>query len=256
MEANNFLIEEMKWPDVENMVKKNPIIFIAVGSIEQHGPHLPLGTDVVAPYEFAKKVAKKIGALVAPPIRPGISPHHMPFPGTITLRPATLIAVIKDYCRCLSHHGFKKIVLLNGHGGNRNTVQLAVQEVKDELPDLNIAAFEWWTFIPKELGSATSADEGIHANRMETAWMLAFAPNLVDMTKAVTEYPSFYRENMPTEEFFLHMTKVKTIADLSKSGVVGPAAKASKEDGEELVEKAVERGIEFFEKLGKLFDSS
>jgi len=242
----------MTWKEVEEALKRTDTIFVPVGAIEQHGPHLPLNTDTIAPLEFAKRVAEKIGVLVAPPIRPGISPHHMPMKGTITLEPSTLIAVIKDYCKSLYKHGFNRIFLLNGHGGNANTIGVAVQELHKELPDAHTASFNWWTFIPKEVGEVMSPSEGIHANRLETAWTLAISPDLVDMSKAVNEFPPFVKEGMSQDEFRINMSTVKTIADLSKSGVVGKAAEATKELGEMCLKKAVEKGVKFFEALMKM----
>jgi len=243
------LLEEMTWCEVEEALKRTDTVFVPIGSIEQHGPHLPLNTDTVLPLEFAKRVAEKTGALVAPPIRPGFSPHHMPKPGTITIKPSTLIMLIKDYCTCLFKHGFKRIFLLNGHGGNANAVGVAVQELHDELPEAQIAYFDWWTFIPKEMGKLMGPSEGIHANRMETAGMLAVAPKLVDMSKAVDELPSFVKEGMSLEKFSLYMSTVKTIDDLSKSGVVGKATEATKEFGEKLLNKTVEKAVKFFKEL-------
>lgn len=248
---SKILLEEMSWCEVEEALRRTDVILVPIGSIEQHGPHLPLNTDTIVPFEFAKRVADKIGALVAPPIRPGVSSHHMPKPGTIAIEPSTLIALVKDYCRCLFKHGFKRIFLLNGHGGNSNTVGVAVQELHDELPEAQIAYFDWWVFIPKEMGELMSPSEGIHANKAETAWMLAVAPDLVNMSKAVDELPPFVKDGMSEEEFRVYMAAVRTIDDLSKSGCVGKATEATKEFGEECLNKAVERGAKFFEALMK-----
>lgn len=245
------LLEEMTWPEVKAALEKADTVLVPIGSIEQHGPHLPLGTDAIAPFEFAKRVAEKIGALVAPAIRPGISPHHMPFPGTITLSPTTFIGLIQDYCRCLAKHGFKRIVLLNGHGGNSSCVGVAVTELHQELPDLQILAFDWWIFIPRELGRTMGMEEGIHANKMETSWMLALTPHLVNMEVAVAELPD-YPEGMTPDKFGLFMSTVKTISDISKSGVVGDATQASKELGEECLSKAVENMARALEEIGKI----
>lgn len=242
------LLEEMTWPEVKAALEKVDTVLVPIGSIEQHGPHLPLVTDVIAPFEVAKRVAEKIGALVAPPIRPGISPHHMPFPGTITVSPATFIGLIHDYCRSLAKHGFKRIVLLNGHGGNTSFVAVAVTELHQELHDVQILAFDWWIFIPREMGRPIGMEEGIHANKMETSCMLAVIPHLVNMDEAVAELPD-YPEGMTRDKFGLFMSTVRTISDISKSGVVGDATQASKELGEEYLSKAAENMARALEEI-------
>ena len=245
------LLEEMTWPEVKAALERADTVLVPIGSIEQHGPHLPLATDAIAPFELAKRVAEKIGALVAPVIRPGISAHHMPFPGTITLSTTTFIGLIQDYCRCLAKHGFKRIVLLNGHGGNSSCMAVAVAELHQELPEIEILAFDWWIFIPRELGRTMGMEEGIHANKMETSWMLALTPHLVNMDQAVAELPH-YPEGMTPDKFGLFMATVKTISDISKSGVVGDATQASKELGEECLSKAVENMARALGEMGRI----
>src|SRR5207249_9454421 len=108
--STNLFLEDMTWFDVQELLKRQKTILVPTGSIEQHGPHLPLNSDVVAPLEVSIRVAKKLGTVVAPPIRPGLSAHHLPFPGTITLHSQTFIDLMKDYARSLASHGFDPIV--------------------------------------------------------------------------------------------------------------------------------------------------
>lgn len=247
------LLEEMTWPEVKAAIKKSDTVLLPIGSIEQHGPHLPLATDAIAPFEVAKRVAEKIGVLVAPVIRPGISPHHMSFPGTITLSTTTFIGLIQDYCRCLAKHGFRRIVLLNGHGGNSSCIEVAVTELHQEFPELQILAFDWWIFIPKELGATMVMEEGFHANKTETSCMLALTPHLVNMDEAVTELPE-YPQGMTQDKLGLFMATVKSISDISKSGVVGDAKQANKQLGEECLNKAVEnmsRALKEMRRVGR-----
>ena len=108
-------LQEMKWEEVRDHLQKDDVVIIPVGSTEQHGTHLPLGTDSMVAIALAEDAAKEAGALVAPPIWFGWSPHHMAYPGTITIRPETLIELIMDVCRSLIYHGFHRVIVLNGH---------------------------------------------------------------------------------------------------------------------------------------------
>ena len=104
-------LEELTWPDVESALQNGTrTAIVAVGSIEQHGPHLPLGMDTFDADELACRIARDLGdALAAPAIRPGCSGHHMEFPGTITVPPETLMDIIRTYCRSLDEHGFEYV---------------------------------------------------------------------------------------------------------------------------------------------------
>src|SRR2546422_9514563 len=168
--SSTLFLEDMTWFDVQELLKQkggHPIL-IPTGSIEQHGPHLPLNSDVVAPLEVSILVAKKLGTVVAPPLRPGLSAHHLPFPGTITLRSQTFVELMKDYARSLASHGFDPVVFINGHGGNSAAISVATSELRTELSPTKIIAFSWWEFIPKDMGRAMSFEEGFHANAQET----------------------------------------------------------------------------------------
>lgn len=119
-EKRNLLLEEMTWVEIDNAIRKGfDTVIIFAASIEQHGPALPESTDMLLGYAEAVDLAKRLGnALVAPVIRPGLSAHHMCFPGSITLRPETFKAIVEDYISAYVHHGFKNIILCSSHGGN------------------------------------------------------------------------------------------------------------------------------------------
>src|SRR5919197_4742979 len=120
-------IEYMRWPEIRERIADghNTAVF-SVGAIEQHGPHLPSNVDELLGSEFALELARRLGrALMAPTIRPGVSPQHIEFPGTITLRSETLKLLIEDYVHSLVRHGFRRVVVISAHFGNRSTVELA-----------------------------------------------------------------------------------------------------------------------------------
>jgi len=132
---SRFWIHELTRPAFEGWLRRepSPVVIIGLGSIEQHGPHLPLGTDSLTAREFIYEVAKRTNSVCVHPCFPGYSPHHMGFPGTVTFRETTLLAVVMDTIGSLAHHGIKRFLLVNIHGGNRNIVNLAVQLAKREF---------------------------------------------------------------------------------------------------------------------------
>jgi creatinine amidohydrolase len=234
--SNPIFLEEMRWPDVEELLKRTKLILVPTGSIEQHGPHLPLYSDVVAPLEVSILLAKQLGTVVAPSVRPGVSAHHMPFAGTITLQAQTFIAVVKDYARSLASHGFDPIIFINGHGGNSAALSIATAESRNELSPTKVIGFNWWDFIPKELGKGLSFEDGFHANAQETSWTLYLRPDQVRMERAKREMPEASESIKMSESFYA--STFRTFKDVTSSGILGDATKANKEWGKEMIEGA------------------
>ena len=116
------------WKEVEDYLQRSRTILVPIGSTEQHGPNGLLGTDAICPETVAGGVAEALDILIAPTISIGMAQHHLRFPGTISLRPSTLISLILDVLNSLSGHGFEKIYFLNGHGGNNASIQAAFSE--------------------------------------------------------------------------------------------------------------------------------
>jgi creatinine amidohydrolase len=123
------LLHHAAWPEVEAYLTRSTGILMPIGSTEQHGPNGLVGTDALCAEFLAKAVGESCEALVGPTISVGMAVHHMTFPGSMTLRPSTLIQVIQDYVMSLSRHGFRRFFFLNGHGGNIATVQAAFYEI-------------------------------------------------------------------------------------------------------------------------------
>lgn len=173
-------LQLMTWPAVEAYLKDSTGIIIPIGSTEQHGPNGYIGTDALCPEFLADGIAEATGALVAPTISTGMAQHHLGFPGSVTLRPSTLMAVVQDTVNSLSRHGFDRFFFLNGHGGNIATVTAAFSEIYAESslgtaghnrPPVRCKMQNWWDCkgvraLSKELfGDA----EGGHATPSEVS---------------------------------------------------------------------------------------
>ena len=179
-------LEQMTWKMVEEAITQGyKTVMMAVGSIEQHGPHMPLGTDTYLGDAITTKAAEKLGkTLVAPTIRPGCSEHHLDFPGSLSISPELMIELLKEVCLSLDRHGFENIVLIPSHRGNFGPVSVAVQST-DPLLEANLMAVTnlmGLIGVMKESVAATGASPdaaGGHAGAGETSFMLAYKPELV-----------------------------------------------------------------------------
>lgn len=182
-------LQDMKWEEVENaLVGSSNVAIVPVGSTEQHGKHLPLGTDSFAAIGLANDVAERTNTVVAPPIWFGWSPHHMWLPGTITLRPETLVEVVVDVCKSLIHHGFTKLVIINGHRmANLPPLQLACARVGQETGSI-VKLVDPWPLSEKIRRELNIPSLG-HADDLETSHMLFLHPELCEMEKVVKYVP-------------------------------------------------------------------
>jgi creatinine amidohydrolase len=167
------------WPEVEAYLQSSRGIILPIGSTEQHGPIGLIGTDAICAEVVARGVGEATGALIAPTIAVGMAQHHLGFPGSMTLRPSTLIAVLQDMIESLARHGFERFYFLNGHGGNIATLAAAFSEIyaarslstTANIPPIKCRLKNWWQNqevlkLAKELyGDA----EGSHATPSEVA---------------------------------------------------------------------------------------
>lgn len=243
----------MTWQETEERIRKCDTILVPIGSVEQHGPALPLDNDHFIATRFGELVCEmmwpNVEVTLAPTLALGHSPHHMGFKGTITLEEATLVSVIVDVCKSLRNHGFNNIILLNGHGGNRTAISSALTKLHNEGLK-RVFSIDWWGFIMDKIPELFSRPV-FHACDMETsvAWALG---QRVLVKKRVDEpgrspYPDYVMPDMLNPP--PNVSVGTSMKDFTDSGVVGYSTRATKEKGETAVHLVVERVCEFIRSL-------
>ncbi len=156
---------DLNWLDVESYLKNDDRLMIVLGSCEQHG-YLSLLTDAKIPQALADAASQKTGVLVAPSLNFGASPYFLAYPGTISLRIDTLMDVVEDIMRSVYRHGFRRVLVLNGHGGNE-PVRARLFELVSELSDLRIAWYAWWSSHSVEAVARKYELKSYHASWIE-----------------------------------------------------------------------------------------
>jgi creatinine amidohydrolase len=253
--VKNFL-PHMTVPEVRDLLTRSDMVIIPVTSLEQHGLHLPVGTDYFGGVERAKLIAQQTDVLVAPILYPGQSPYHMEFPGTITLSSETIQAVIVEAAESLIRHGFKRFLILNAHGGNRAITTFVVDRINQETPGIAV-----------DLGLFDR-----HGGVSETSRALYLAPSLVDLDAGVAaqlSLPAHLEAMMPEVlggdptalTVFLaeglkatETGKGTSAADMSTTGVWGvrDPADATVEQGRIETEVSVDAAVAFIERWKEL----
>lgn len=160
--------DELNWMDIESYLKQDDRLMLVLGACEQHG-YLSLLADTKIPLAIADAASQKTGVLVAPPLNFGISPYFLEYPGTISLRTSTYLQVVEDLVRSTYGHGFRRLTILNGHGGNAPATARLV-ELCNELPDLKVGWYAWWT-----APSVTEVAEKHGLKSYHAAWIEAFS---------------------------------------------------------------------------------
>ncbi len=179
-------LHERSWPEIQAYLARDDVALLPVGSTEQHARHLPVMTDAAEAIAVALGAGRKAGVLVAPPVWYGWTPHHMAYPGTITLRAETLTAVIEDVCQSLFYHGFRRIFIVNGHRlANLPPIEIAAVKVRNRTGGY-VMLFDLALSARVEIGAITSGRPGAvgHACEDETSQMLHSYGHLVNMREA------------------------------------------------------------------------
>lgn len=186
-------LAELTWPDVEAYLSGCQTVIIPLGAVEQHGPAMPLGTDVMIAQSLAHETAKTMGRLVAPALSPGISLiPHMNFKGTISFSTATFTSMIIEFITSLHRHGFRNFLLINGHGGNDGAVKNAVIECCHRLDDMKINWANWWTMKDIAEKAVTELGGPIgHGCAAEVSLIMNIDENLVVNERLSREFSGY-----------------------------------------------------------------
>jgi creatinine amidohydrolase len=235
---------EIEWrklraDELREQARQEAIVILPVASLEQHGPHLPVEVDSMLGETVARRAALKLvergqPVLVLPVLWTGLSEHHMSFGGTITLDNAAFAAVVEGIVRSVLRHGFKRIVLLNAHGGNENALRSITDDLTPKL-GVPIVQFTYWYAAAVAIAKILETQGGLqHACEAETAMMLAVRPELV----ATDRIPLAKANTTPDVADIVGggVYRWRSIGSRSGSGVIGNPEAASAEKGERLFE--------------------
>lgn len=245
----------LNWQQIAQLPnKKNSLIIQPIGAIEQHGPHLPIVVDAAIATAVVGQALSQlddaIAAYALPTLCYGKSNEHAQFPGTITLSATTLMAVLTETAQSLYKSGFRKLILINAHGGQPQVLEIVARDLRQQYPDLMVFPHFVWgaPHQAKEIVGAEEYEQGIHAGDVETSVMLTLMSEQIEMDKAVREFPvPFAPENLLSLEG--NLPTAWMMQDLSRSGVVGDATVASAEKGKAILDSVAAGWVKVFEEI-------
>jgi creatinine amidohydrolase/Fe(II)-dependent formamide hydrolase-like protein len=252
METSDFLLGELTWPAAEERLRDVDIALLPVGALEQHGPHLPLDTDAFDAFHLAKEVASRCSEprpLVLPLIPYGVSYHHEDFPGTISISNDSLSRLIYDIGTSAARNGIKKLIIINGHGGNTPSLQFAAQMINRDTQIFTCVDTGETSDV--DLAGLCETPNDAHAGEIETSTALAVRSELVRMDEAVSFVPEFSTHYLDfssrrSVEWYTRTAKIST------SGVFGDPSKASAEKGKRMWEVMIKNLVELVEHIKDL----
>lgn len=233
--------DELTWSEIEQLIASGlQTVMWPIGATEAHGRHLPLLTDTLCVSLVASRVSALTGVPVLPAQPIGVSLGHSRFPGTLSIRPTTLIAMVRDVAESIYTAGIRQLLVLNGHMWNEATLLAAREEIRAQYDDLQIKTVSYWVFgDTSQWNDCPEAPDMLHAEFKETSWVLAERPELVDMSRAVDE-EGFY-------QFWEYR-----MDQVSRSGVMGnKTTEANAEAGRKMIDitvaaivEGLQRGLE------------
>jgi creatinine amidohydrolase len=254
------LLPEMSWPEVRDYLKKSDMIIIPLGSTEQHGPHLPLGTDYYSALEISKKISAKTGVVVAPLMWLGYCEYHMGFPGTISISPDTMEQVLFEAVQSLMKHGFKRFVFFNGHGGNDIIQDKLLQRINHTTTAVAVAVGHGSPIQKRDEKKEDFFDW--HAGVRETSIMLYLTPGKVRMDRAkkpkirstpmMKKFMKLFIKNPDIRHVWGKLLGVPAATkkggashELSSNGVwsFNDPKKSTKERGQEIIDPVVDKAV-------------
>jgi len=244
MEHKSYLYQHYTWPELGEVAKKQPVVILPIGSVEDHGPHLPLDTDNFLIWSICEAAAERAAGeiLLLPQMPYGFETHHMDFPGTIDIGMEHLLNFVLDITKSIARHGFQRILIADGHGSNMPILELVARRTILETDSL-CATFIWPSLAIQAIRKVRQSERGgmAHACELETSVYLHLDRNRVQMDKASKEI------ELPQSEFmWLDLLEGSPVllmdhwTRFSKSGVVGDPTLATAEKGRIIFEAVVE----------------
>jgi creatinine amidohydrolase len=219
-------------------IKSGKKIIIPLGSMEQHGPHLPISTDTIIAEYLANQLTKKISSYVLPGIPYGVSFEHRPF-FNISISNDVLSELLSQICISLGDNGFNQIIILNGHRGNMGVLQYIPQIVERNNPKMKVFGINYWHLIEREFD---------HGGFVETSLMLAIEPELVQMQNAKRGHLNKKRLNSTYTTFLSNTSSFK----ITRNGVLGDPRKATKEEGKKIISITMKNLVRILKELDDL----
>lgn len=229
----------MNWVDYEAAQKETDLVLIPLGAVEVYGPHLPMGADGIATSALAKSVSEQVPALVSPLIPVGYSEALQSFPGTLSVKPASLVAYTRDVAESFITWGCRRILFINGHAGNVPYLNELARELEKEH-GIRCAQIDWWRFIQPLVDDMVESDilpHG-HASEFGTSVMLHLAGEHVKMDRACRTEPG-------TPDAYPEFLRTASYRGRTATGVLGDATTGNAEKGAETMRRAIARTVEF-----------
>lgn len=235
--------EEMTAAEIGALDRQRTVVMLPLGAVEQHGHHMPVGTDSMLAHSVCLSAADRLGegrVVVLPPPWYGFSAHHMAFAGTITLSATTLVALAEGIVESIVAHGFRRVLIVNGHGGNSGVISVLASTLGHRFHGkARIAALTYFQLGRQAIAEIRESREGGmgHACEFETALLMHVRPDLVKIDRAVTHYPDTGTKYLTTD--LLGASQAHSyldFKDLSPSGTLGDPTLASAEKGARLFE--------------------
>lgn len=245
--------EELTSPEVDALDRDGTVLVLPLGSVEQHGNHMPLGTDTMLSQAVSLAAAERMAGLVAvlPPPWYGFSAHHMRFAGSITLRAETLMAMADDIVASLVQHGFRRILIVNGHGGNGGVIDVLASTLGHKhYGRARIAATTYFQLAREAIARLRQSEPGGmgHACEFETAMIQHLRPELVRLDRAATTYPDPGSRYLTTDLLGGSPIRVyHDFGDLSPSGTLGDPSLATPDKGAAFFDAVVGELVAFIE---------
>ncbi|MFP4200917.1 MAG: creatininase family protein [Bacillota bacterium] len=246
LEEEYLTLERLSWPELrDHMAAGTDLVLIPVGSTEQHGPNGSFSVDTGRAQGFVNRLAARMypRALAIPAVPYTISPHHMNFPGTVTLTPETFLAVMREIVDSLYRHGFRKFFFANGHGGNRPALTLLMGQLREDYPDVKAAWASFTSVASDVVNAGVQSETHGHSCEGEMSQAMYLAPWTVKEHRV----PGDIVLKSPDDALRGSISRALKFDEITANGALGDASKASWDFGREIIETALDRVEEYLE---------